>query len=128
MYCILTLSILDSFWIAAGLSIAIGLTRICFPESKQFLETKKNGHKKVTPWAFWRDTKAMLAQEWTNVHLLHHPHDLVQLLQVSFPPHPVRKRNPDTRNHSHTSQDSYTTFMRQAKGLNNAAASRASSG
>jgi hypothetical protein len=61
-----------------------------------------------------------------NVHLLYHAHDLVQLLQVSLPPRPVRKRNPDTRNPSHTSQDSYTTFMRQAKGLNNAAASRAS--
>jgi MFS family permease len=34
------------FWIAAGFSIAIGLVRLCFPESKQFLEAKKMGHKK----------------------------------------------------------------------------------
>lgn len=30
------------FWAAAGLSIGVGLLRIPFPESKQFLEAKKN--------------------------------------------------------------------------------------
>jgi MFS family permease len=51
------------FWIAAGLSIGVGLIRCCFPESKQFLEAKKNGHKKA-PGAFWKETKVMLAQQW----------------------------------------------------------------
>lgn len=51
------------FWIAAGLSIGVGLIRCCFPESKQFLENKKNGHKKA-PGAFWQETKLMLAQQW----------------------------------------------------------------
>lgn len=52
------------FWIAAGLSIAIGLVRLAFPESKQFLEAKKAGHKEITPGAFWRETRHMLRLEW----------------------------------------------------------------
>lgn len=52
------------FWIAAGLSIGVGLLRMCFPESKQFIEAKKNGHRSVAPGQFWRETKTMLAQEW----------------------------------------------------------------
>jgi len=51
------------FWIAAGLSIGVGLIRCCFPESKQFLEAKKRGDKKA-PGAFWQETKIMLAQQW----------------------------------------------------------------
>ena len=51
------------FWIAAGLSIGVGLIRCCFPESKQFLESRKNGHKRA-PGAFWQETKLMLAQQW----------------------------------------------------------------
>jgi len=51
------------FWIAAGLSIAVGLIRICFPESKQFIEAKKNKHT-TAPSAFWKETKMMLAQQW----------------------------------------------------------------
>jgi hypothetical protein len=52
------------FWAAAGISIAIGLVRICFPESKQFIEAKKNGHKNVTVGAFWAETRKMLGLEW----------------------------------------------------------------
>jgi MFS family permease len=52
------------FWIAAGLSIGVGLVRICFPESKQFIEAKKAGHKDVAPGAFWKETKAMMRAEW----------------------------------------------------------------
>ena len=51
------------FWIAAGLSIGVGLIRCCFPESKQFIEAKKRGDKKA-PGAFWQETKVMLAQQW----------------------------------------------------------------
>jgi MFS family permease len=51
------------FWVGAGFSIAVGLIRICFPESKQFLEAKKAGHKKA-PGAFWVETKQMLRKEW----------------------------------------------------------------
>jgi len=53
------------FWIAAALSLAVGLIRICFPESKQFIEAKK--HKRagaVAPHAFWTETKMMLRQQW----------------------------------------------------------------
>jgi hypothetical protein len=40
------------------------LLRIPFPESKQFLEAKKNGHTNITANAFWRDTRTMLVREW----------------------------------------------------------------
>ncbi|KAI6713269.1 hypothetical protein PZA11_001879 [Diplocarpon coronariae] len=95
------------FWIAAGLSIGVGLVRLCFPESQQFLEAKENGHKDISAGQFWRQTRAMLAQEWKMCIYC-----IILMTWFNF--------------YSHTSQDSYTTFMRQAKGLNNAAASRAS--
>lgn len=87
--------------------MGIGLVRICFPESKQFLEAKKNGHKHVTAGAFWRDTKVMLQKEWKMC-----VYCVILMTWFNF--------------YSHTSQDSYTTFMRESKGLSNAAASRAS--
>ncbi|CZT12692.1 probable permeases of the major facilitator superfamily [Rhynchosporium agropyri] len=95
------------FWIAAGFSIAVGLARLCFPESQQFLEAKKNGHKDISAGAFWKETKTMLRQEWKMC-----VYCVILMTWFNF--------------YSHTSQDSYTTFMRQAKGLKNAAASRAS--
>lgn len=52
------------FWIAAGLSIGVGLLRICFPESKQFLEAKKAGKRDATAGEFFRETRHMLAMEW----------------------------------------------------------------
>lgn len=52
------------FWIAAGLSIGVGLLRIAFPESKQFRERKAAGHKGAAPGVFWAETKKMLVQEW----------------------------------------------------------------
>ncbi|KAI9054948.1 hypothetical protein LZ554_002091 [Drepanopeziza brunnea f. sp. 'monogermtubi'] len=95
------------FWIAAGASIGVGLIRLCFPESQQFLEAKKNGTKDTSASEFWKETKIMLAEEWKMcVYCV--------ILMTWF------------NLYSHTSQDSYTTFMRQAKGLDNAAASRAS--
>lgn len=55
------------FWIGAGLSFAAGLARMCFPESRQFIEAKKAGHKHVTAGAFWKSTKHMLQKEWRMV-------------------------------------------------------------
>ena len=52
------------FWVGAGFSMIVGLVRLCFPESRQFIEAKKAGHKNVTPGAFWAETKAMLKLEW----------------------------------------------------------------
>ena len=52
------------FWIAAGLSIGVGLIRIAFPESKQFRERKEKGQKGAAPGVFWQETKSMLKQEW----------------------------------------------------------------
>jgi hypothetical protein len=55
---------LEADKLTAGASIGVGLIRICFPESKQFLEAKKAGKKAGDPGAFWRETKQMLGQEW----------------------------------------------------------------
>ncbi|KJZ74506.1 hypothetical protein HIM_06102 [Hirsutella minnesotensis 3608] len=95
------------FWIAAGISIGIGLIRILFPESQQFLEAKKQGKKTSSPGAFWRDTRKMLAQEWKMCIYC-----VILMTWFNY--------------YSHTSQDSYTTFMLTQKELNNAEASRAS--
>lgn len=100
------------FWIAAGLSIGVGLVRILFPESKQFREAKaarkaagdKGGH---TTSAFWQETKNMLAKEWKMC--------LYCILLMTW-----------FNYYSHTSQDSYTTFMLTQKEMENAGASRAS--
>ncbi|KAL4892094.1 major facilitator superfamily domain-containing protein [Aspergillus ambiguus] len=95
------------FWIAAGISIGVGLIRMVFPESKQFIEAKKAGKTSTDPKAFWKDTKQMLAKEWKMcIYAI--------FLMTWF------------NYYSHTSQDSYTTFMLTEKDLNNAAASRAS--
>jgi hypothetical protein len=56
------LNAIDSF--SAGLSIGIGLLRICFPESKQFLEAKKAGKRTMSAGEFWKETRSMLAKEW----------------------------------------------------------------
>ncbi|KAF2725125.1 MFS general substrate transporter [Polychaeton citri CBS 116435] len=95
------------FWIAAGLSIGVGLIRIAFPESKQFREMKASGHKSVTPGVFWRETRKMLASEWRMC-----VYCIILMTWFNY--------------YSHTSQDSYTTFMLTQKGLNNHKASVAS--
>ncbi|KAL2261437.1 hypothetical protein VTK26DRAFT_4181 [Humicola hyalothermophila] len=95
------------FWIAAGISIGVGLVRCLFPESKQFLEARKAGKNKVSPGAFWRETKTMLAQEWKMCIYC-----IILMTWFNY--------------YSHTSQDSYTTFMLTQKELDNSGASRAS--
>jgi len=95
------------FWIAAGLSIGVGLIRCLFPESKQFIEAKKANKNGTTPKAFWLETKKMLGSEWKMCIYC-----IILMTWFNF--------------YSHTSQDSYTTFMRTQKELNNAASSRAS--
>ncbi|EAT91983.2 hypothetical protein SNOG_00488 [Parastagonospora nodorum SN15] len=91
------------FWIGAGFSIAIGLVRIAFPESKQFIEAKKAGKSGKTPGAFWVETKAMLKKEWRMCLYC-----IFLMTWFNF--------------YSHTSQDSYTTFMKQSKHLSPAGA------
>jgi len=94
------------FWIGAGFSIAVGFVRVLFPESKQFIEAKKAGHSKA-PGAFWIETKAMLAKEWKMCIYC-----IILMTWFNY--------------YSHTSQDSYTTFMKQSKHLSSAGATRAS--
>ncbi|KAG5923012.1 hypothetical protein E4U53_003611 [Claviceps sorghi] len=95
------------FWIAAGFSIVIGLVRILFPESQQFLDARARGKKSSSPGAFWRETRTMLAKEWKMC-----VYCIILMTWFNY--------------YSHTSQDSYTTFMLTQKELKNAGASRAS--
>lgn len=91
----------------AGISIGVGIIRMFFPESRQFIEAKKAGKKATSPGAFWRDVRKMLAQEWKMC-----VYCVILMTWFNY--------------YSHTSQDSYTTFMLTEKGLKNAGASRAS--
>ncbi|KAK4137730.1 MFS general substrate transporter [Trichocladium antarcticum] len=95
------------FWIAAGISIAVGIVRCFFPESPQFIEARKAGKNQANPSAFWTETKMMLAQEWKLCIYC-----VILMTWFNF--------------YSHTSQDSYTTFMLTQKELKNDGASRAS--
>ncbi|KAF2144966.1 uncharacterized protein K452DRAFT_265458 [Aplosporella prunicola CBS 121167] len=95
------------FWVAAGLSIGVGIIRCFFPESQQFIDAKKAGKKSTSPGAFWKETKTMLAQEWKLCLYC-----VVLMTWFNY--------------YSHTSQDSYTTFMMTQKELENGPASRAS--
>jgi MFS family permease len=52
------------FWIAAGLSIGVGILRCFFPESAQFLEAQERKKQGVVGPSFWKETKVMLAQQW----------------------------------------------------------------
>jgi hypothetical protein len=49
---------------SAGISIGVGLIRICFPESQTFIEAKKSGKRTMKAGEFWRETRTMLAKEW----------------------------------------------------------------
>lgn len=60
-YC---LSTTNNFFYAAGISIAVGLVRICFPESQSFIEAKKAGKRTMNAGEFWRETISMIGKEW----------------------------------------------------------------
>lgn len=89
------------------MSIGVGLIRIAFPESKQFRERKAAGQKGAAPGVFWKETKEMLKKEWRMCIYC-----IILMTWFNY--------------YSHTSQDSYTTFMIDQKGLDNTGASVAS--
>ncbi|KAF2644515.1 carboxylic acid transport protein-like protein [Massarina eburnea CBS 473.64] len=95
------------FWGGAGVSIGVGVIRIFFPESQQFIDAKKAGKRTKAPGVFWNETKRMLGAEWRMCIYC-----IVLMTWFNY--------------YSHTSQDSYTTFMIASKELNSAAATRAS--
>lgn len=94
------------FWVGAAMSFAAGFARLVFPESKQFIEARKNSKGSSTS-QFAKNFGKMLKLEWKVC--------IYSIILMSW-----------FNWFSHTSQDSYTTFMLVGKGLNNAAASRAS--
>lgn len=95
------------FWAGAGFSIAVGLIRMCFPESKQFIEARAAGKKSTSPNAFWNETRVMLRSEWKMC-----VYCIILMTWFNY--------------YSHTSQDSYTTFMLTEKELESPGATRAS--
>lgn len=95
------------FWAGAGLSIGVGLIRIAFPESKQFLEARASGKKSASAGEFWKETRVMLRSEWKMCIYC-----IILMTWFNY--------------YSHTSQDSYTTFMLTQKELDNSGATRAS--
>lgn len=116
------------FWIAAGLSIGVGLIRCLFPESKQFLEARKKGKAQANPSQFWKETKVMLRQEWK---MCVYCCILMTWFNCEFTssyagPSSRSNQPRQSTDYSHTSQDSYTTFAMRTKEMDNSAASRAS--
>ncbi|KAF2006420.1 carboxylic acid transport protein-like protein [Amniculicola lignicola CBS 123094] len=95
------------FWVGAGFSIAVGFARMLFPETKAFIEAKKAGKANAAPGLFWKETKVMLKKEWRMCLYC-----IVLMTWFNY--------------YSHTSQDSYTTFLLTQKHLPNAPATRAS--
>lgn len=55
------------FFIGAGLTLAVAIARVFFPESKQFIEARESGEhptgaKKVR--LFWEDGKKIMKEYW----------------------------------------------------------------
>ncbi|KAI8623195.1 MFS general substrate transporter [Xylariaceae sp. FL1651] len=94
------------FWVGAGLSFGAGILRSFFPESQQFLDAKASGQH-ISASDFWKETKAMIAEEWRMCIYC-----IILMSWFNF--------------YSHTSQDSYTTFVLEQKQLSNSSATRAS--
>jgi hypothetical protein len=49
---------------AAGLSLGVGILRIGFPESQQFLIARAAGKKSASTQAFLNEFKQMMRAEW----------------------------------------------------------------
>ncbi|SAM68120.1 probable carboxylic acid transport protein JEN1 [Ustilago bromivora] len=94
------------FWVGAGFSFVVGFLRLLWPESKQFIEARKATKGQGTK-NFRKSFTTMLCKEWKVC--------IFAIIIMSW-----------FNWFSHSSQDSYTTFMLTGKQLNNAAASRAS--
>ncbi|KAF8456444.1 major facilitator superfamily domain-containing protein [Kalaharituber pfeilii] len=102
------------FYIGAGLTLAVAIARLFFPESKQFLEQRErarqnpelqvSGTQKVK--AFQKDLKKILKAHWK---LCLYACVLMALFNSM----------------SHTSQDLYPTYMQQTKGFTPEMASKA---
>lgn len=95
------------FWVGAGLSFLSGFLRLAFPESKQFIEARKESGRGSGLKNFRNNFGKMLKKEWKVC--------IYAIILMSW-----------FNWFSHSSQDSYTTFMLVGKGLGSDAASRAS--
>ncbi|PWN20530.1 putative carboxylic acid transport protein JEN1 [Microstroma glucosiphilum] len=94
------------FWVGAALSFFVGTLRLICPESKEFTESRKLNKGQGTA-DFRKNFLLMLKTEWGIC-----VYAVVLMTWLCWI--------------SHTSQDSYTTFMIVGKSLSNSAASRTS--
>ncbi|KAA8906721.1 major facilitator superfamily domain-containing protein [Sphaerosporella brunnea] len=98
------------YYIGAGLTFAVALARCCFPESKQFIEAKRNGGDEISGKMkvrlFMNDARKILREYWKRCIY-------AVILMALF------------NYMSHTSQDMYPTYMQQTKGFSAMASSKA---
>lgn len=95
------------FWVGAGMSFVAGFLRLAFPESKQFVEARKAAGRGSGLTNFRNNFGRMLKKEWKVC--------IYAIILMSW-----------FNWFSHSSQDSYTTFMLVGKQLDPDASSRAS--
>lgn len=112
------------FYIGAGLTMAVALARFCFPESRQFVEQKRNGEsaqgrQKVK--LFWADGKKIMKEYWKRA--------IYAIIMMGMNPlffGSLRLILKALFNFmSHTSQDMYPTYMQQTKGFSPQMSSKA---
>jgi len=92
-------------FIGAGGSWTIGLIRLLFPDSEQFEKAKAEGKRGEHTKNFLKDLKAIVKQEWKMML-----YAIILMAWFNF--------------FSHTSDDTYPTFLTAAKGLSSQDASR----
>lgn len=55
------------FWVGAGMSFGVGCLRLCFPESSQFVQAKKEGKKGASTGAFLKEFGSCVKTEWRRI-------------------------------------------------------------
>ncbi|KAF8610771.1 MFS general substrate transporter [Ceratobasidium sp. AG-I] len=95
----------DLFYIGAGASFFVGFARMCFPESEQFLRAKEQGEKGGHTKQFMKEAGIVIKTQWRRII-----YACILMALFNF--------------FSHTTQDSYPTFLQSGKGFTQQAASR----
>ncbi|KAI5815289.1 major facilitator superfamily domain-containing protein [Pyronema omphalodes] len=102
------------YYLGAGLTAAVAISRLFFGESKQFVEAKKNSEisGKARTMLFIRDVRMILKECWKRC--LYCIILLMLMIYLTF-----------LSSVSHTSQDMYPTYMHETKGFSQIDASKA---
>ncbi|KAG9094226.1 hypothetical protein FS749_012865 [Ceratobasidium sp. UAMH 11750] len=95
----------DLFYIGAGASFFVGLVRMLFPESEQFRRAKEQGQKGGHTKQFMKEAGVVVRTQWRRII-----YACILMALFNF--------------FSHTTQDSYPTFLQSGKGFSQQDASR----